>query len=297
MRENREYGSLLDRLEESQVAISTIAKNDISGSLYHLEPFRFRYLLDVPFEIVDMVSPGIEEYIADLDYILSSFTNDYQILLRKISQDDKSYENFIQLSTEELRKIDLKVHKHDDRYRYSGALFVQFNTEPDWSYKKLYRFQMSLGRLFEKHEKLDYKLVYIYKRSADLHNCVRINEIDNIANKKNIFIRYNKQCQFRLTDDTPIKVVLEDIENSKPVADVLYITEEWDKAVLFRKIDKFKSFADDIVKNTPIMSYNERARYLMSISKGMNEKYESSILYNEDFFKKYVKEERKKRLK
>ena len=144
--------SVLDNIQENQIdVLSANVKNDISGSNFHFDPFQFRYLLAIAVENVDYSSTNYNDYVNDLDYIFSSFANDYQIMLRKIKLERPSDDNiFTPLSEEEydMMPVDHQIIRHS----YWRAIFVQFDTIANWPLKKTYRFIVSLAKLFSKYE-------------------------------------------------------------------------------------------------------------------------------------------------
>ena len=169
--------SLLDQIENTRVDVSkAIAKEDISGSCYKLDPKTFKYVLVIPVWQIEMQWAKYEDllpYINDIDYLFRAFTHDYQILLRK-SDDNPAIQseyfiksppgdNLLNQHPNSGPLYDMKIKK------YSGGIFVQFNTSRDWTYKTIYRFLNSLLSVLCRYENVlkSGKDLFIYRRYTD----------------------------------------------------------------------------------------------------------------------------------
>ena len=169
--------SILDKLENSRIDVSTIVSaEDISGSCYKLDPKMYKYIMVIPVSQIEMQWVkycDIQPYVSDLDYLFKSFTADYQILLRKTVLTIPS-DYFIESPLK-----DNLLNNHPmmgplsamASNKYTGGIFIQFNTPRDWTYRKIYRFLVSLTNVLSRYEAIigtsHPKDLYLYRRHSE----------------------------------------------------------------------------------------------------------------------------------
>ena len=279
--------SILDNIQENQIdVLSANVKNDISGSNFHFDPFKFRYLLLIAVENVDYSRTNYNDYVNDLDYIFSSFSNDYQIMLRKINLERLSDDNvFTPLLEEEYDMMPV-----DHRINYWRAIFVQFDTIDNWPFKKTYRFIVSLAKLFSKYEELNYKPVYIYKQMHYLRDCICISEPSDDFDKY-VFVKYNEESypKFEITEDMRV-IVDRSEENYKAFASMVSVSKEFDQTIFAHNIERLKAFDN----NSGIVdsNYFSRGQIFKSLAQALNNKNNNS---SNNFYESFIKNNSKKR--
>ena len=130
--------SILDSLENNQVDVRSIAQDreDISGVNYTLNPVKYKYILILPMNQIEVELVKYYDmlpYVQLLDYLFSSFTHDYQILLRNIST-SKEIKSKIFLKNDHdnyILRWDESISIEMNNNNYKGGIFVQFDTSTD----------------------------------------------------------------------------------------------------------------------------------------------------------------------
>lgn len=164
--------SILDKLPESRTDVRDAVSPaiDISGPEYVLNPSRFKYVLIIPMWEMEMQWAkyiDLLAYLTPLNCMMSAFTPDYQILLRRIPLDRIiPSEYFLDMSLLEQSGLndiiyDMKSHN------YTGGIFIQFETPVEWTYKKQYRFMVVLMNIVAGQENFyseHSKHIYLYRR-------------------------------------------------------------------------------------------------------------------------------------
>ena len=197
--------SLLDNIQENQVNIRSIVQDieDISGVNYTLNPVKYKYILILPMNQIEVELVKYYDmlpYVQLLDYLFSSFTHDYQILLRNISTSKgieskiflkNDYDNYILRWNE---SISIEMNNNN----YKGGIFIQFDTSTDWSFKKIYRFFCSLMNIVSCFEEVfvsSTKKIFLYRRKSEtkmFENNWNIEVLNITLNKMNTFVNLKK---------------------------------------------------------------------------------------------------------
>lgn len=275
--------SVLDQLESSQVDVYSTVRPDIFGSEFSFKPLTYRYLFIIPFEQVDIVSIDFRCYVSDVDYLFSGFVDKYQIMLRKLGLGSSPYEMFPEISLKEQRMFGVKYSDMPDSQKFSAAMFIQFDLEKDWTYKKIYRFLKGLTKILDVYECLEYKTVHLLYRQQDIRNLILIeNELYNdwksvITNitDVNVYAKYNENAhiEFEMVDNEHIQIIPEKctLEFDK----IEIVRNEWNECIMLKDIRFFKHFFVDFITAydyavAPSTLTENRANIVMKLDLKMN---------------------------
>ena len=220
--------SILDSLENNQVDVrSTIQhKEDISGINYTLNPVKYKYLLIIPMSLIEVKLVKYYDvllYVQLLDYLFSSLTHDYQILLRNISTSEEikskiflknDYDNYI-LNWNE------PILKEMAEQNYKGGIFIQFDTSTDWSFIKIYRSLCSLMNIIVCFEDVlpSSKKIFLYRRKSETKifgNNWNIEILNTSLYKMSTFINFRK-----LDDMSANEIVTKVYKNTKRLSEIV----------------------------------------------------------------------------
>lgn len=221
--------SILDSLENNQVDVrSTVQhKEDISGVNYTLNPVKYKYILILPMNQIEIELIKYHDmlpYVQLLYCLFDSLTYDHQILLRNISTSEEikskiflknDYDNYI-----------LNWHgsilKEMAEQNYKGVIFIQFDTSIDWSFKKIYRFLCSLMNIIVRFEdvfSLSSKKIFLYRRESETKifgNNWNIEILNTSLNKMNTFVNFKK-----LDDMSANEITTKVYKNTKRLAEIV----------------------------------------------------------------------------
>ena len=222
--------SILDTLENNQVDVLSIAQDreDISGINYTLNPVKYKYILILPMNQIEVELVKYYDmlpYVQLLDYLFSSFTHDYQILLRNISTSKEikskiflknDYDNYI-------LRWDESILKEMAEQNYKGGIFIQFDTSTDWSFKKIYRFFCSLMNIVSYFEEIfvsSSKKIFLYRRKSEtallFGNNWNIEVLNTSLYEMSTFVNFKK-----LDDMSANEIVTKVYKNTKRLTEII----------------------------------------------------------------------------